>query len=202
MRRAPSLTVISSGLVAPGTAYTAWLNRLREARVAAVQLREKSRTDREVAALLDEAVRRLAPTTAVLINGRADLALSFGAQGVHLPSTGLPVGAARRLLGDEALIGRSTHSLVEVSRAADEGADYAYFGPVFETPGKGPAVGLEALERAVRIGIPVIALGGITIERLESVAETGAAGVAGIRFADIGKNLVRLSEASKRRFRR
>jgi thiamine-phosphate pyrophosphorylase len=83
------------------------------------------------------------------------------------------------------VLGRSTHSLAEVERARDEGADYVTFGPVFPTPSKeryGPALGLSALERAAALDIPVYALGGITLERFPAVAAAGAAGVAGIRL--------------------
>ena len=98
-----------------------------------------------------------------LINGRVDLALASGADGVHLPAQGLPAAPLRQRFGARVLLGRSTHRIAEVEAAAADGLDYVTFGPVFPTPSKaryGPPVGLERLERACGVGIPVYALGG------------------------------------------
>jgi thiamine-phosphate pyrophosphorylase len=94
----------------------------------------------------------------------------------------VPAAALRRRFGPGLLLGVSTHRVEEVERARDEGADYAVFGPVWETPGKGPATGVEELARAAASGLPVYALGGVTIERFGEVAAAGAAGVAAIRL--------------------
>lgn len=163
-----------------------WLRGLRRVGVGAVQIRAKARTDREVVDLAKKARSVLDDDTLLLVNGRPDIALVVGANGVHLPASGLPTKAARSMLGSSALVGRSTHSIDEVRAAADSGADYVTFGPVYATPDKevyGPPQGLEALERAARVGLPVLALGGITtIERIRECAATGAWGVAGIRL--------------------
>ena len=108
-----------------------------------------------------------------------------GRVGVHLPSFGLPVAAMRARFGAGLLLGRSTHNLTEIESARDEGADYATFGPVYSTPSKaalGPPVGLAAFERAATLGLPLFALGGVTLERLPELARAGAAGIAGIRI--------------------
>jgi thiamine-phosphate pyrophosphorylase len=137
----------------------------------------------------------------LLVNSRADLALACGAAGVHLPADGLPAAALRRIFGRRLLLGCSTHHLQEVERAQREGADYVTFGPIYETPSKarfGPPVGLPALRRATAIGLPVYALGGVTLERFGELAEAGAAGVAAIRlFVAPAAQLVRLSEAAR-----
>ncbi|HEV8241218.1 MAG TPA: thiamine phosphate synthase, partial [Thermoanaerobaculia bacterium] len=101
---------------------------------------------------------------------------------------GVPTAALRRCFGDALLIGRSTHTIDEVAREAQSGADYVTFGPVFASPGKGEPVGLDALAAAARQGIPVLALGGIGIAELPRVAAAGAAGAAGIRiFQDLAR---------------
>lgn len=123
----------------------------------------------------------------LLVNGRADVALAAGADGVHLPSRGLPVALARKLAAshDRFLVGRSTHDPAEVAAAGAAGADYVVFGPVYGVPGKGEPAGLERLRRASAHGVPVLALGGIDPSRLAAVAEAGAVGAAGIRaFGD------------------
>ncbi len=147
---------------------------------AAIQLRDKTATAR---ALLEAAVSLVAfarPLDApVLINDRADLALATGAGGVHLPAQGLSPGDARALLGPQALIGVSCHSVEELARAG--GADFCVFGPVFETPGK-TAQGLAALRRAARsTALPVLALGGVDAGNAAACMEAGARGVACIR---------------------
>jgi thiamine-phosphate pyrophosphorylase len=159
-----------------------WLRRLADAGIEAVQLREKDLSDGELYGLARQARSLLPPPAALLVNGRLDVALAAGADGVHLPADGVPVAPLRRRFGPGALIGCSTHSLEEVERARREGADYVTFGPVYPTPGKGPAAGPRALARAAGLGIPVFALGGVTLQRLEEVAAAGAAGVAGIRI--------------------
>jgi thiamine-phosphate pyrophosphorylase len=163
-----------------------WLEGVRRADVDAVQLRCKGRGDREILAIAARAVARLSDGTPVLINGRPDLCLLAGATGVHLPAAGLPVSAVRRVLGRPALVGRSTHSIDEIRTAMEEGADYVTFGPVYATPGKdiyGRPQGLERLGQAAEVGLPVLALGGITrMERIRECVAAGAWGVAGIRL--------------------
>jgi len=166
---------------------TAWGRALASAGVPAVQLREKELPDRAVYDLLRD-LRRALPASRLLANGRADLAIAAGADGVHLPADGIPTAILRRRFGDALLIGRSTHSVDEVKREARSGADYVTFGPVFASPGKGEPVGLEALAAAAEQGIPVLALGGVGIAELPRVAAAGAAGAAGIRlFQDLAR---------------
>jgi thiamine-phosphate pyrophosphorylase len=152
---------------------------------AAVHLREK---DLGGAALLAEARVLLAALRPMgqllLVNDRADVALAAGADGVHLPSAGLPPAEARRLLGAGLLLGVSCHGEDDVARARAGGADYATFGPVFDTPSKrafGPPVGLPALGRAARLGLPLVALGGVDPGNAAAAVEAGAYGVAALR---------------------
>lgn len=122
--------------------------------------------------------------TRLLVSDRVDIAAALGI-GVHLPEEGLPVRTARALLAGSGPIGRSTHSVDMALRAKEAGADFVTFGPIFETESKkgyGPPQGLDAL-RAVTAAagsFPVIAIGGITIDRAPACMEAGAAGVAAI----------------------
>lgn len=119
-----------------------------------------------------------------LVNDRLDVALAAGADGAHLPSAGIAPQDARRLLGPGRLLGVSCHAEAEVERARAGGADYATFGPVFDTPSKralGSPVGLPALARASARGLPLVGLGGIDPGNAGAVRGAGAAGVAAIR---------------------
>ena len=149
----------------------------------AFQLREKDLSPRELYPLALE-MRQLTQTygARLLINDRVDVALAVDADGVHLTTTSLPASIARRVLGPERLIGVSTHTLTEAQVAADEGADFLVFGPVFFTPSKAPygqPVGPDAL-RAVRaaVKLPILAIGGIKKANLDQVLAAGANGIA------------------------
>ncbi len=151
----------------------------------ALQLREK---DLDACPLLEMAreVREICRRYRVpmLLNGRIDVALAAGADGVHLPSDGISPEDARKLLGSSKLIGVSTHDANEIARAAAQGADFAVFGPVFAPISKGTYAapsGRDGLAAACRTAsIPVFALGGITAARLPELRNSGAAGVAAI----------------------
>lgn len=150
-----------------------------------VQLREKDLGGRELLALARAllAVCR-ASGQRLIVNDRVDVALAAGADGVHLPAAGVPAADARRLLGPDALVGVSCHSAEEVRRARDGGASFATVSPVYDTPSKrayGPPVGLGVVREAAALGLPLIALGGITPARVAEVVAAGAHGVAAIR---------------------
>lgn len=158
------------------------------ARVSLVQLREKNLSARTLFQLATHAVAiTRGSATRLLVNDRPDIARAARADGVHLTTRSLPVDVVRRAFGDELLIGVSTHTLGEARAARDGGADFAVFGPIFETPSKqsyGPPVGLEKLIEAVNTlkPFPLIALGGITHENASTVLRAGVSGVAGIRL--------------------
>lgn len=151
--------------------------------VRAVQLREKDLSAAELyplALALRELTREF--SARLLINDRIDLALAVDADGVHLGSHSLPVAVARQLLGDQRLIGVSTHHRDEVKDAAAAGADFVTFGPVYATPSKapyGPPLGLSPLA-ALCSGapLPVFALGGVTAARLPELRAAGCTHVA------------------------
>ena len=150
-----------------------------------VQLREK---DLDGGALLELAEALLVEArrcrARLLVNDRVDVALAADADGVVLPAHSFPTDVARRLLGRSKLIGRSTHSVAEVERAAADGCDFALFGPVFETPSKlahGAPQSVERLREAARITIPLYAVGGVTAANAAAVVAAGAHGIAVIR---------------------
>lgn len=118
----------------------------------------------------------------LVINDRCDLALAVDADGVHLGQGDLPPSLARRLLGAGKIIGVSTHGAAQVREATESGADYLGFGPIFPTttkPRHEPVVGIEGL-RQVRplTRLPIFAIGGLTLDRVEAVIGAGADGVA------------------------
>jgi len=185
------------------------LDKITEAarvRIDYIQLREKDLPSRELESLASEAMRIIGResklptdhcplTTALLINSRTDVALSTGAAGVHLPANDISpkevrtawekecgsARLARELSPKDPLISVSCHSAQEVLQAEKNQATLAIFAPVFEKKDASPA-GLEALRQACQAKIPVLALGGITLQNAHSCLEAGAAGIAAIRL--------------------
>jgi thiamine-phosphate pyrophosphorylase len=152
---------------------------------AAVQLRDRGASARELLALA-LSLREVASSTGqvLLVNDRIDVAVASGADGVHLPSAGTPPAEARRLLGSRPIVSVSCHSREDVSHALAGGADFATFGPVYDTPSKrgfGPPVGLDRFRDAAAMGLPLVGLGGIDPGNARAVVAAGAAGVAAIR---------------------
>jgi thiamine-phosphate pyrophosphorylase len=149
-----------------------------------IQLRAKLLPSGRFLAHADDLVRAAEPYGAsVIVNDRADLALVAGASGVHVGQDDLPPSAARRLLGPDATIGYSTHTVAQVDAAGAEPISYIAVGPVFGTHTKDTgyeAVGLALVAEAARRsqGRPVVAIGGITLERAPEVLAAGASSVA------------------------
>ena len=163
-----------------------------------IQLREKDLPVRELEILARAAVRVVRENSALetekretrlLINSRTDVAITSGADGVHLRSNDISPSEVQKIWvrggqRTRALVSVSCHSTAEVARAAAEGADFAVSAPIFEkkdAPQASPA-GLKGLREACRQTIPVLALGGITIENARACLDAGAAGIAGIRL--------------------
>lgn len=144
-----------------------------------VQLRVKDAPAGEVLRLARETVSLVRGRALVLVNDRADLALLSGADGVHVGDDDLPVPDARRLLGPDLLVGRTTRTLEEARAAIAAGADHVGFGPIFATTTKALAVaprGVGALREAcAALGAPVVAIGGIGAATIGDVAAAGAA---------------------------
>ncbi len=141
-------------------------------------------------ARLYELARTLVPAAAdagalLLVNDRVDVALATAAHGAHLGGRSLGVAPTRRILGDQAHIGASAHGPEEVDAAVREGADFVFLGTVYETPSHPHRVagGAEAVRMAVGVAddVPVVAIGGVTVDRVTEVMAAGAHGVAVIR---------------------
>lgn len=151
--------------------------------VQAIQLREKDMSAAELYPLARD-LRQLTRhySARLLINDRIDVALAVDADGVHLGNHSLPVAVARQLLGKERLIGVSTHHPREVLCAAEVGANFVTFGPIYATPSKlpyGAPVGLDPLaEICGAAPLPVFALGGVTATRLPELSAVGCRRVA------------------------
>jgi len=145
-----------------------------------IRLREKHSPAREFFAEAIDAVRLAhAAGARIIINDRVDIAMAVGADGVHLGQTDMPVSAARSLLGDEAIIGYSTHNLAQVGSALQLPIDYLAFGPIFATRSKenpDPVAGLERLRATKSLAgqMPVVAIGGIRLSTLDDVFSAGA----------------------------
>lgn len=164
-----------------------------------IQIRERDLHAGALVALVRRCVAAADRTRArVLVNDRVDVAMAAGAHGVHLRGDSIATAAARSLMGAGAIIGRSVHSVDECAEGARAGGvDYLVFGTMYQTPSKDAAHALASLDdlstacRAVaglragavagqQVGIPVLAIGGMTVERAAEAARAGAAGIAGI----------------------
>jgi thiamine-phosphate pyrophosphorylase len=180
-----------------------------------IQIREKDLETRRLFALACESIaisQAQAPQrdVRILINDRADISWAAGAAGVHLGENSLPVrelvharGASDR---PDFLVGASCHSPQGAVDAANHGADYVFFGPIFSTPSKadfGPPQGVTKLAEVCHVvTIPVLAIGGITLENVAACFDAGAAGIAAIRLfqqmPDWGNLMARLARACRR----
>lgn len=211
-RQQPILYLITSGettrrTVPASPEFKRILTLIQSATLAGInliQLREKNLTAR---ALYDLALRAAEITggsaTSLLVNDRADIALAAGCDGVHLTTRSLDASVVRRTFGPDFLIGVSTHSIEEALEARKEGADFAVFGPIFDTPSKrayGPPLGLDKLEEASRqlAPFPLIAIGGIILDNARSALLTGASGIAAIRLFSEPPNLAQAARTIRR----
>lgn len=184
----------------------ALLTKAKAAAVAGVdwiQLREKDLPAAELSELARKSVSNMLGSCRLLINDRLDVACAAQAGGVHLGEQSISVREARRFAQERGvrrnfLIGASVHSLEAAKTAEGEGASYMIFGPVFATPSKakyGSALGLEELASVCRsVSIPVLAIGGITLENASECLMQGANGIAAIRVFQESQDLAALAK--------
>ena len=149
-----------------------------------LQVRAKTLGSRAFLELADACVSAALPCNAsIIINDRVDIARLSGAAGVHVGQDDLSPSAARQLLGERAIVGVSTHTVPQIEAALRESVSYVAIGPVFSTGSKDTgydAVGLTLVSTAARLAghVPVVAIGGITLDNASSVIAAGAASVA------------------------
>lgn len=182
------------------------LDALKEAvdgGVRCIQLREKDLSVREYLKLSEE-VRKITRNSGckLVINDRIDIALAIEADGIHLGNSSLPADVARGLVGEDMLIGVSTHSLEEARMAEKMGADFITAGPIFYTPSKakyGHPLGIGLLSQITHeLSIPAFAIGGIKRENMREVFGAGAWGVAMISAIFCAENIYnRVKEISE-----
>jgi thiamine-phosphate pyrophosphorylase len=169
-----------------GLSHAEQVARLSGGGATFIQLREKHLSPREFYQAAAEALEvARARGVRLIINDRVDIARALGADGVHLGQDDLPPVAARELLGEQAIIGFSTHTVEQAIEAARLLVDYIAIGPIFNTSSKenpDPLVGLEGLRRVRQaVGrLPLVAIGGITLETAHEVIAAGADAVATI----------------------
>ena len=163
--------------------FPRFMQRAVVAGVDRIQVREKDLGGRELFRMARNVMVLTRSTrTTVFVNDRVDVAMAVSAAGVHLGGTAIPMPKVRRIGGDDLVIGASAHSLKEARDAEEGGADYLFFGPIFETPSKaafGPPVGIPELKIVLgRVRIPVYAIGGIGPDNLDQLHSLPLAGVA------------------------
>jgi thiamine-phosphate pyrophosphorylase len=182
------------------TSELSFAEMMAESGVEILQYRSKHATSRqlfEICSLLARQWSRLAKNSPrFIVNDRADVAALAGAEGVHVGQTDLGVEQARTVVGPERWVGVSTHTLEQVAAADQTSADYVAFGPIFPTTTKekpDPVVGLDLLTQARRCtSKPLVAIGGITLERAESIYRAGADSLA------VTRDLVTASDPAAR----
>jgi thiamine-phosphate pyrophosphorylase len=173
--------------------------------IRCIQYREKDKSRRDI---YREALMLRALTdkfgASFIVNDYTDIAIAVNADGVHLGQSDLPLKEARKILEKGKIIGISTHSIEQAIEAEQGGADYIGFGPIFYTATKdaGKPKGIAALREIKKIiKIPVVAIGGIKAENLESVIDAGADAVAvssGIIQGNIESNIIRFLDILKK----
>ncbi|MBC7930138.1 MAG: thiamine phosphate synthase [Rubrivivax sp.] len=204
----PKLYPITDRLLS-GLSHAGQVARLIEGGAQIIQLREKHLSPREFYREAEEALKVAREQgVRLVINDRADIALALGADGVHLGQDDMPPEAARRLLGEDAIIGLSAHTVEQAIEAARMPVSYVAIGPVFATSSKerpDPVVGLEGVRRvreAVGRDVPLVAIGGITRDNARSVLDAGADSVAVIGALLTPSDPARISALTREFFAR
>ena len=172
-----------------------------------IQIREKDLSGRALAQLVGEALGRVTASCRILVNDRLDVACALGAGGVHLGEGSLSVQDARRLLRRRSqarnfVVGASTHSLEAAFSAEKAGADYVIFGPVYATPSKAPYGAPQGIARlrevCSTVSLPVLAIGGITVDNARACLEAGAAGIAAVRMFQDAEDVAAVAKELRR----
>jgi thiamine-phosphate pyrophosphorylase len=181
-----------------GSQFTAVEDALKGG-LRAVQLREKDLGTRDLlnmAYMMRDLTKQY--NARLFINDRVDIALSVGADGVHLGQNSMPARPVRKISGNKLLIGVSTHGIDEAIEAEKDGADFITVGPIYQTPSKlkyGNPIGIDTLRKVKsKVSIPVLAIGGIKVDKVKEVTEVGADGIALISAILTAENIKETTE--------
>jgi thiamine-phosphate pyrophosphorylase len=190
----PPIYPITDKKLARRTTHLSIIKELVRGGAQLIQVRDKSTPLGELLRDLKNCVEfAQSKRVTLIINDRCDLALSCGAMGVHLGQEDLPPEAARGILGRNIIIGLSAHSIAQIRKSARLPIQYIGYGPVYATSTKEdalPATGLKNLARACKASrLPVVAIGGISLDRVREVLQAGAASAAVISALMTSKNL-------------
>ena len=165
----------------------------------AVQLREKDLGPRDLlnmAYMMRDLTKQY--NARLFINDRVDIALAVGADGVHLGQNSMSACPVRKISGNKLLIGVSTHGIDEAIEAEKDGADFITLGPIYQTPSKlkyGNPIGIDTLRKVKsKVSIPVLAIGGIKVDKVKEVTEVGADGIAVISAILTAENIKETTE--------
>jgi thiamine-phosphate pyrophosphorylase len=198
------LYVITDTTLPPGRSHLEIARAALEGGADAVQLRDKSSPAINLCRAASE-IQQLARKfgAAFLVNDRVDVAMVTGADGAHVGQADLPGREARRLLPRPLILGISAGTKEEARRAVREGADYIGVGPIFPTttkPDAGEALGLDRLAEIARtVSIPVVAIGGMTLENVAGAFGAGASGAAVVAAVVSAEDMAAAARAFKRR---
>jgi thiamine-phosphate pyrophosphorylase len=198
------LYVITDAGAPPGRSHADIARAALAGGADAVQIRDKSATAENLCLAVSE-IQPIARKfgAVLLVNDRVDVALVAGADGVHVGQEDLPAREARRLLPPPSVLGVSAGTVEEARKAERAGADYIGVGPVFATPTKpdaGEPIGIEGLAKIARaVKVPVVAIGGITLENVTAVIEAGAAGAAVVSAVVSAPDMAQAARALKAR---
>jgi len=201
------LYVITDEELSPGRTHAQIAAAAIDGGARIIQIRDKNASDRK---FHDDALdlRRITRQAGALfiVNDRVDIAAAVEANGVNLGQTDLPVAVARGILGMGVLIGTSADTPEQAAQAVEDGADYIGFGPVFPTTTKldaGPVSGLDTLKRVCEAArVPVVAIGGISLANIASVAAAGAACAAVISAVVCADDMTLATRELVREFRK
>lgn len=166
-------------LTNPLRGYEYWTEVIVDHQIAFVQLRMKETPEAEILKIAEKMRKITSGTkTRLIINDNPGIAKTIGADGVHVGQNDMPCSEARNIVGEEAIIGMSTHSMQQMRDACRLKPDYVGVGPVYSTPTKkkpDPVIGIDGMkEMLAHATVPAVAIGGITLENLPLVLEAGA----------------------------
>lgn len=168
-----------------------------------IQLRDKKSSAKEIfnkAKQIKAQLDVFENNSIFIVNDRPDIAVAVGADGVHVGQDDLPISEVRKVVGDNMIIGKSTHAIEQALEAKEEGADYIGVGPLWETPTKAgkSSVGLKYLKQVVdAVDLPFVAIGGIDLSNVDEVLKAGAKSFAVVRAANKIEDFVRKVDQCK-----